>query len=480
MVDANGSVGVMAPDDSEQQPVSLLAQLLAGNRLPSAPPTPMAPPTAAGVAPAPGTVGNPAPPVQPTGQPAPTPYQTSPPNRVAPMGVVPPQTPMAPAPPTLDLSGRDALASKVAALQKPTDPNDPSVKAHWYDRLLGGAVGFGQGWQHNPNAAEVGGEVTNRKYNTAESLRKGSEQGAETELSNFDRDTQDKQRDYENKSQQFEHEMQGVNQYRENQLTQSQMDKNEAYATKVEQMSPEERAQEIPRIEGVLGHPLTKDQKDEFTLNGKVPAEKTPGAHPKTIAEGLFSDDPRDQKIAQGAFAEEHNSAERAAASAARANQPKPATKGEFSGVQRDRNKGWAKADEDYQKEHDEKVQPLYDAAKNAKPENGMSADQVRAKKLEVAQAADKAATDRLNKTRQTVQDEYESGIETLGGSSKHVDVNAGNQKPAAGGGGKPTPAAGGKTAPRGDKSLIGKPAMVGNKQVTITGINPETGKYTY
>jgi hypothetical protein len=201
-------------------------------------------------------------------------------------------------------------------------------------------------------------------------------------------------------------------------------------------------------IEKNLGRKLTSAERAEYLMNGKISSRAEIAAAGKGTTE-------------------------------------KPATKGQYQKVQSDRSKAWAKAEEDYNKDYED-VKALYDSAHNAKPENGMSADQVRKSKMEVAQAADKKASDKLFKAKQAAQDEYEDGITTLGGTAKHTDLTQGGN---SGGGGKPNPKAaaasnqggkGGKPAPRGDTSLIGKQAQVGGKTVTITGINPQTGKYQY
>lgn len=400
-----------------QQPVDPLIQLLAGLRPP--------PGTAANPAVTPMPTSAPAAPVTPKplyAQPTTPGYQ--PPSTV-PVGVPPPQMPTPPAPPSIDLAKRASLASTLNKDQQPTDPNDPSVKARWYDRVLGGLVGFGQGFQHNRNAVEEGGAVTNRRYNTAEGLRANRVQADEGALGQFDKSTEDQNRDYENKNQQFGHEMEGIKETRAQQTADASGTLKAAQAERWAAMSPQERVAEVPDIEKSLGRPLDPEEKQNFILYGKPEKGAKSGGSPKTIQEGLFSNDPGTRQQAQGYFDQEHKSNERAAQAAARANQPKPATKGEFSSVQKDRNKAWTKADSDYQKDYDEQVKPLYDAAHAARN------DKDRAAKIDLAKQADKELTDRLFKSKQDAQDEYESGIETLGGGSKHVDVKGGAQPSA-------------------------------------------------
>jgi hypothetical protein len=57
---------------------------------------------------------------------------------------------------------------KIAAVP-PLDPN--SLRPKWYDRLLGGGVGFLAGYGNAERGAQLGGAVTNRRYTEAKNER---------------------------------------------------------------------------------------------------------------------------------------------------------------------------------------------------------------------------------------------------------------------------------------------------------------------
>lgn len=408
-----------------QQPIDPLIQLLAGLRPP--------PGTAANPAVTPMPTSAPAAPVTPKplyAQPTTPGYQPPP---TVPVGVPPAQMPTPPAPPSIDLAKRASLAATLNKDQQPTDPRDPNASPKWYDRLAGGLVGFGQGWQHNPHAVEEGGAVTNRRYNTAEGLRANRVQADEGALSQFDKSTEDQNRDYENKNQQFGHEMEGIKETRAQQSADSTSQLKSAQAERWAAMSPQERVAEVPAIEKSLGRKLTDEEHSNFILYGKPEKAGKTSATTDDRAAGVsdlekqlgrkLTQEERTEYVINGkvSSAAEKIAAGRGAAAPA----AKPATKGEFSSVQKDRNKAWTKADSDYQKDYDEQVKPLYDAAHAARN------DKDRAAKIDLAKQADKDLTDRLFKSKQDAQDEYESGIETLGGGSKHVDVKGGAQPSA-------------------------------------------------
>lgn len=443
--------GGFAPE--EAQPIDPLIQLLAGIR------------------PAPAALSQP--PGDPSAAPAPPPLYAQPANPnwspapVSPVGVAPAPMPKPPTYQPVDLAKRAQLTQALNDVSQPTDPNDPNAKARWFDRLLGGLVGFGRGYVHDPNAIEEGGAVTNRRYNTAEALRGGKQRAAETALGEFDKSAKEQGENYQGQSSQFEHEMQGIREQREQKVSDATVGLKGAQAERWASMSPEERRQQIPDIEQTLGRPLDPDEKENFILYGK-PEKKAGNGKPKTVQEGLFSDDPDTRSRAEGLFNKEHP---KGSGDGTPGQKPaKPATKGEFLSVQRDRNKAWDKADADYQKEHDEQVQPKYDAAHREK-------DPAKAKtKLEVAQAADKQATDRLFKSKQSAQDDYENGIGALGGSSKHVDVNTPNAPASSTPTKPPTPST--PAAKPAQASTAPPPqAFVKGPNVVHTFKNPSTGK---
>jgi hypothetical protein len=215
-----GSRGDVMPATDDQGNLVLVPKPGAGAQLPGgARALPQQAPAANGfVQPAPGTPVNPNAMYAAGGPPAAAPA----PPASAP-AIVPGAPPAAPVQPGAqpnfgalpnapvytppDMERRNAMEAMVAQHSKPTDPKDPSVKAHWYDRLLGGLVGFGRGYVHDPNAMAEGGAVTNRRYNTAEYTRKQALEGDKEKLDAFDRGTRSQHEQFQDKNDVFKDEL---------------------------------------------------------------------------------------------------------------------------------------------------------------------------------------------------------------------------------------------------------------------------------
>jgi hypothetical protein len=118
---------------------------------------------------------------------------------------------------------QQGLESSISQYSKPTDPNDPAVKPRWWERVLGGAVGFGRGFAHDPNAMEEGASVTNRRFITAEYTRKQGLEGAQAQNEAFEKGEK-------LHNDQIDQELRRAQLDRQNRLTDAQIDNYDSEA----------------------------------------------------------------------------------------------------------------------------------------------------------------------------------------------------------------------------------------------------------
>lgn len=208
-----GSRGDVMPATDDQGNLVLVPRPGAGTQLPGG--AKALPQQTAAAAPAPVMASAPA--AAPAMASAPAIVPGAPPSAPVQQGAQPNfgALPEAPGYTPPDMERRNAMEAMVAQHSKPTDPNDPSVKTHWYDRLLGGLVGFGRGYVHDPNAVAEGGAVTNRRFNTAEYTRKQALEGDKEKLDAFDRGTRSQHEQFQDKNDVFKDELQRAQEERQ-------------------------------------------------------------------------------------------------------------------------------------------------------------------------------------------------------------------------------------------------------------------------
>lgn len=166
--------------------------------------------------------------------------------------------PTAPVPPVIDAAARQKLAT-------PTDPN--VVKPKWYDRLFGGMATFGAAMQHNPNAIELGSDIVNKRYTTAESLR-------QKQLGAFDANTAAQKENYQGQRDVFSDHLKAAEEERRRTSAGALDTERIAKANRQDylSMSPQERAAQVSDLEKTSGMTFTQGQKSDFILTGKIPS----------------------------------------------------------------------------------------------------------------------------------------------------------------------------------------------------------------
>lgn len=119
-------------------------------------------------------------------------------------------TPTAPQAPAFDQDKYQQLEQQVQQARQPINPNDPSVKPKWYDRVAGALVGFGAGYKGGPaEGVAIGSAVTNRRYNQAEAQHEEQQKAAEGAMSDFENQNQMAQRNFATQSQAYENQLSG-------------------------------------------------------------------------------------------------------------------------------------------------------------------------------------------------------------------------------------------------------------------------------
>lgn len=386
-----------------------------------------------------------------------------------------PTLPAVPIHKPVDFSARQAKQDAYNQANKPVDPNDPSVRPHLMDRIFGGMTTFGAALQHNPNAVELGRDITGKRYNSALAYRSQRSDAAKADLDQFDQNTAQQDKDYQQQLDQFGAD---IKRSQEGRMQDEMGPLNEqrratANVKNYKAMNPEQRAAEVPNIEKALGGKLDDQERRYFIINAELPKpEKEGRTTPKSPAEGLFSDDPKVKAQAEKWFSYEHRDK--------MADRPeKGGTPGQFEQVEKQKQDalnlleegdaakgivGYKQQLKQYQNATGEDGKPLSDAAKKALID-GLNAEH--------------------EQKKQSVQDGYESKVRALGGKAgassvaqpttapnKSANKSAAQVAPVA----KPTQSG---TQPQffaGDKlSFEGKPVVISEVRR-----NPQTGEHAY
>lgn len=130
----------------------------------------------------------------------------------APQGAVPavPTQPMpqAPAAPQIDMNRYQQLEQAVTSAQQPVDRN--ANKPRWYERLAGGLVGAGVGYNQGATAGiNAGSAITNARYTQAQADQAQRAKAAQTNLDTFDRGVDMQGKNYGIQSHAYENSLQG-------------------------------------------------------------------------------------------------------------------------------------------------------------------------------------------------------------------------------------------------------------------------------
>lgn len=235
-------------------------------------------------------------------------------------GPLPTATPAAPSMPPVGQTPTQTENAAVLArrrglmeqLAEPA-PKREDYKPSFWDRLGGGLSAGLLGFAHNPNAVQVGQGVTERKFNDAMANWETRQAQTQTQAREFDR------------GEQIRREMQDFalrqgSAERQNRVADSQIERNQAEAERFRAMgrnfderaknaSPSERAAMLPELEKSLSAPLSKEQRDYFILNGKIPnpekAQKD-DLDPTHVILGSTPEGPARTKKAQELFDKMH------------------------------------------------------------------------------------------------------------------------------------------------------------------------------
>lgn len=173
-------VPVAQPDEDEEQPTSPLVRAAASATAPAPRTAAQGPPPPVSIAPSSG-------------------YEA------AALPKLPPSAPQVPVGYAPDTAHMEQLQQRVEQDRQPINPNDPSVKPKWYDRLGAALVGFGTGYREGPVAGiRAGASVLNRRYNNAEEQRTqriAADQGA---LQDYDNENRLAQQAFDNSQRGYE------------------------------------------------------------------------------------------------------------------------------------------------------------------------------------------------------------------------------------------------------------------------------------
>lgn len=308
--------------------------------------------------------------------------------------------PTAPAAPVVDMGARNALVATQKQYSKPTDPNDPNAKTRVIDRILGGLVGFGRGYVHDPNAVAEGGAVTNRRYNSAEAMRGKNLDAANTALNEFDQGTSQQDKDYQRQRDVFGDQLKGAEEERRQRSETSLSSERAAKASKYENAIDPNSLRQSEDGKW-FGHTYGEPDKEIETA---APKGFKGDAKPKSPAEGLFSDDPAVKKQAEKWFSYEHRDkvGDRPAKDTT-----KRGTPGQFEQVEKQKGDALKLLEEG-------------DAAK------GIIGYKDALKRIQGNAKLDKDTKDKLisnlnaehEEKKQTVQSQYEDKVRSLGGAT--------------------------------------------------------------
>jgi hypothetical protein len=387
-------------DDDQDQQFSTLARLLSGFK--------MARDAAAAESPN-GGGGTPTGSPSPTPAPAPAPVQATAPDQSV------PNVPKYVAP---DMARRQALE---AAVNRPA-PMRADYKPSVLDRIFGGLTGFGAGLQHNPNAVEIGSDITNKKFGRATADWDTQHAQASEQLGQLDRDTRLGQQDWENQMQVFQGEMTRAREGREQKSADALAAERTAKAGKYDyqSMSPEDRAVHLPDLEKQTGITLSDDERKAFIFNGQLPKEAKPekeDLNPEHVILGNIKDPVKRAQKAQDLYNQAHREPKGD-------NPDKPLSQSTIRMINEKKTKGLSETEDWYQKEYANSVKPLYDAIASSKPIPGMDLNASRAARQKAASDADEQLKGELNKRKQSVQDSYENDIQAQGKGAQHVEFN--------------------------------------------------------
>ena len=313
------------------------------------------------------------------------------------------------------------------ALNKLQAPKFADNKPKWYDRLLGGAVGFGLGWGGKPGeGAELGGDLTRRGFNNATSeYQRQRDQLMQT--LNQDRDTSLLSAAGEAANRNFEG-AKGVATLNQN-------------ATKEEDKKAQDAAMDA--IKDEIAKNNLENAKDKLDQRDRE----------LDLRERLGDD--------VNAARKEVADARMELADKARDKSGDPATPGakptQFLSNQNKRDAAWGKAQSAYNK-----------AIRDIDPHDEKGLQQARDEYYEQLQEA---------------QNDYEQGITTLGGSAEHIEIphNHFGEPPVAGAP-QPPQATTAQAQPPSQPSSSAPPPTLwnGRPKNTLALNNPTTGKKEY
>lgn len=300
-----------------------------------------------------------------------------------------------PTPPTYDAAGRRALMQRQAQLSQPIAENDPRYKPS-VARVIAAIIASGAaGYGRNPNASQIGEDVLRDPYNRAERDRMRNLDAVSRQMHSQDDEFGLQEREYQGKERQYQAQL--TAQDREERTKQAGL-KTEPYT------KPDANGEPLKTANGDYRMFRQMANGKEYEI-APVPASKyegKPGMSDAEFRDKVYNKDPR----AVDMFNKMHREPR----------EPKAprGTPAQFASANTNKNKQWQKANSDYQEEQ-AALKGIKDPATRAAKEKD-------------------ALSNHITKL-QSIQDEFEQNVETLGGTAQHQEVDqTGTAKPAGGG----------------------------------------------